>query len=317
MTHRIKIIHTLGFVCAFLLLLWSGSEYMLQQSLRPGRGLVPEASWNKMCQLYPHIKPWKDSLTSAKAVRDTFICAPDGDKLHAYFIPAVHANSKTAVIVHGYGGNGIEMMMIGYMYHHDMGYNVLLPDLNYCGLTDGEAYQMGWKDRTDVQQWMEVANTLFGGNTQMVVHGISMGAATTMMVAGEKQPAYVKCFVEDCGYTSVWDEFQGELKNQYHLPAFPLLYTSSVLCKLKYGWSFKEASALKQVAKCHLPMFFIHGDNDDYVPTWMVHPLYQAKPDPKELWLVPDAQPQHARSYMHNREVYTEKVKTFTSKYIQ
>lgn len=66
---------------------------------------------------------------------------------------------------------------------------------------------MGWLDRKDVTQWMEVANRIYGDSTSMVVHGISMGAATTMMVSGEPQPDYVKCFVEDCGYTSVWDQF--------------------------------------------------------------------------------------------------------------
>ena len=118
-----------------------------------------------------------------------------------------------------------------------------------------------------------------------------MGAATTMMVAGESQRPYVKCFVEDCGYTSVWDEFSNELKTSFGLPAFPLMHTASWLCDLKYGWNFREASALAQVAKCELPMLFIHGDADDYVPTWMVYPLYEAKPGEKELWLVPGDTP--------------------------
>ena len=63
----------------------------------------------------------------------------------------------------------------------------------------GPAIQMGWKDRLDVMQWMHIANQIYGDSTQMVVHGISMGGATTMMVSGEAQPYFVKCFVEDCG----------------------------------------------------------------------------------------------------------------------
>ena len=148
----------------------------------------------------------------------------------------------------------------------------------------------------------------------MVVHGISMGAATTMMASGEPQRPYVRCFVEDCGYTSVWDEFSKELKSSFGLPAFPLLYTASWLCDLKYGWNFREASALAQVAKCRLPMLFIHGDADDYVPTWMVRPLFEAKPGDKELWLVPGAG--HAASYRDNREEYTRRVGEFVGKYI-
>ena len=205
--------------------------------------------------------------------------------------------------------------MIGYLYNHDLRYNILLPDLHYHGRSEGRAIRMGWLDRLDVLRWMEVANALFGGNTQMVVHGISMGAATTMMVAGEPQRPYVKCFVEDCGYTSVWDEFSNELKTSFGLPAFPLMYTASWLCDLKYGWNFREASALAQVAKCELPMLFIHGDADDYVPTWMVYPLYEAKPGEKELWLVPGAG--HAYSYRDNREEYTAVVRAFVGKYVR
>ena len=153
----------------------------------------------------------------------------------------------------------------------------------------------------------------------MVAHGISMGAATTMMVSGEVehgqyQQPFIKCFVEDCGYTSVWDEFRGELKAQFNLPAFPLLHTANWLCRQEYGWDFLEASALEQVKKCTLPMLFIHGDADTFVPTWMVYPLYEAKPEPKELWIVPGAT--HAMSYKDYPQEYTEHVKKFVGKYI-
>ena len=215
------------------------------------------------------------------------ITGPRGERLHAMYAAAPRPTDRTAVIVHGYTDNAVRMLMIGYLYNHDLGYNILLPDLSYHGQSEGRAIQMGWKDRLDVLRWMDVANEIFGGHTRMVVHGISMGAATTMMVAGEEQKPYVKCFVEDCGYTSVRDQFAKELKEQFGLPAFPLLDVAGWLCGLKYGWTFREASSLEQVKKSLLPMLFIHGDADGYVPTAMVYPLYEAKPGDKELWVVP------------------------------
>ena len=74
----------------------------------------------------------------------------------------------------------------------------------------------------------------------MVVHGISMGGATTMMVSGEEQQPFVKCFVEDCGYTSVWDEFSHELKSSFGLPPFPLMYTTSWLCEKEVRMEFQR-----------------------------------------------------------------------------
>lgn len=293
-----------------------GSFYMLHFALTPDmKGRSREGDLRSMYATYPFLHAWVDSLNQANALRDTFIINPEGVRLHAYYIAAPRPTAKTAVVVHGYTDSAVLMFMIGYLYNHSLQFNTLLPDLQYHGESGGTAIQMGWKDRLDVMEWMQVANRLFGDSTQMVVHGISMGAATTMMVSGEKQPEYVKCFVEDCGYTSVWDEFSYELKSKFGLPEFPLLYTTSWLCDLKYGWNFKEASPLRQVAKCRLPMFFIHGDQDTYVPTWMVYPLYEAKPEPKELWVVPGAI--HAASYRDNREEYTARVKDFVDKYIR
>lgn len=300
----------------FIIATIGGSFYMLNYSLKPeNRGRNLETSYEYMYKEYPYLKPWVDSLNHVSALRDTFIKADDGTRLHAYYIAAKFPTAKTAVIVHGYTDNAIRMFMIGYLYNHDLNFNVLLPDLRDTGESGGNYIQMGWRDRLDVMQWMHVANQIYGDSTQMAVHGISMGAATTMMISGMPQPEFVKCFVEDCGYTSVWDEFSYQLKEDFGLPEFPLMYTTNWLCQLKYGWNFKEASALKQVAKCHLPMLFIHGDADTYVPTWMVYKLYEAKPEPKELWIVPGAT--HAMSYKDDTKEYVIKVKQFVDKYIR
>lgn len=296
--------------------LLGGSFYLLSYALRPDAVMAEKesSSYKYMCEEYPFLEGWIDSLRRTGALRDTVIAGTEGERLHAIYAAAPQPTDRTAVIVHGYTDNAVRMLMIGYLYNHDLGFNILLPDLHYHGESEGRAIRMGWRDRLDVLKWMEVANAIFGGNTRMVVHGISMGAATTMMVSGEAQQPYVKCFVEDCGYTSVWDQFAKELRGQFSLPTFPLLHVASWLCDLRYGWNFREASALGQVARCDRPMLFIHGDVDDFVPTRMVYPLYEAKPGEKELWVVPGAA--HAMSYRDNREEYTRRVGAFVEKYI-
>ena len=291
-----------------------GGLYMLDFALRPDQMSVEEAE-KYTRERHKAIKPWLDSLRAEEALVDTFIVAPDGLQLHAVYAKAQKPTRRTAVIVHGYTDQAMEMLHIGYLYHHDLGFNILLPDLRFAGKTGGDAIQMGWKDRLDVMQWIDETENLFGKDLEIVVHGISMGGATTMMTSGEKLPASVKCFVDDCGYTSVWDQFSKELKEQFGLPNFPLLHTASWLCGMKYGWKFKEASALEQVKKCELPMLFIHGDQDDYVPTWMVYDLYEAKSEPKELWITEGVG--HARSYDVYPEEYTEHVRNFTDKYLR
>ena len=274
----------LWFVLTLLVLTLTGSTLYLQwYALEAGgneRGKNLETSYAFMYEHYPFLSHWVDSLQRENALRDTFILAEDGVRLHALYLYADTLTAHTAVAVHGYTDNAVRMLHIAYLYNHDLHYNVLLPDLRFAGQSEGDHIQMGWKDRLDVLRWMEVANELFapeGSQTRMVVHGISMGAATTVCVSGEPQPPFVNCFVEDCGYTSVWDIFSSELKLRFGLPEFPILYTASATARAKAGYGFKEASALQQVQNCEKPMLFIHGDADGYVPTRM-GTLYNAKP---------------------------------------
>ena len=300
-------------ILSVILITLGASVFMIFYSLKPlHRGLNIEQSYTDMYERYPYLEGWVDSLKQEKALKDTFLLNSNGVKLTGYYISAAQPTTKTALIIHGYTDNAIRMLMIGYLYNKDLGYNVVLPDLQYHGLIEGTTIQMGWKDRLDAQEWRNLAINKYGPETKLVVHGISMGAATTMMLSGEEQPQQVKCYIEDCGYTSVWDEFSQELKVRFNLPAFPIMYTTSWLCDLIYDWNFKEASALEAVKRCNLPMFFIHGDEDTFVPTWMVYPLYEAKSQPKELWIVPGVE--HAEAYLKEKEEYTKRVSDFLNK---
>ncbi len=295
-------------------LLVAAGQYFLRYALaRNPETYNPELELTNMQRNYPWAAQWMDSIQRSGALCDTIIANPQGLRLHAWYVPAPRRTERTAVIVHGYHSNPIQMLQIGYLYHHDLQWNILLPDLQAHAQSEGETVGMGWPDRLDVAQWTRVAHEKFRSDT-IVVHGISMGAATTMCLSGEETPAYVRAFVEDCGYTSVWDEFEGELRKQFHLPAFPLLHTTSLMNKLQNGWSFAEASPLQQVAKCRKPMLFIHGDADTFVPTSMLRPLFEAKPLPKAIWLAPGSA--HADAYRDHPIEYAQRVKEFLSIYL-
>jgi fermentation-respiration switch protein FrsA (DUF1100 family) len=282
-----------------------GGFYMLDVSLSPDPTRAnTDSCYRQLFTDYPETREWMDSLRTHHALRDTMIVMPGGYRLHTYYIN--RGSQRTAMVIHGWRDQAIKFFYFARMYERLLGYNVVMPDLYASGMSDGDMLRMGWLDRLDVLQLLDV----FKADT-MVVHGVSMGAATTMMMSGEEMPEDIRDlrFVADCGYTSVWDEFAGELKNQFGLPAFPLMYTTSLLCQLRYGWNFTEASALRQVAKCQYPMFFIHGNSDDFVPTYMVHELYNAKPDPKTLWVTKNTD--HAHSYKNHRTEYVARVRRF------
>lgn len=324
MTKKLKKYEIGGIGAIFLVItatLVAGSFYMLDYSL----GCHPQDRKSAKEQR-EHIRTecpwtinWMDSIYQHHCVKDTFLMMPSRYKAHAIYLYAPQPTKNTAIIVHGYKVRAEGMLHIAYLYNHDMGYNVLLPDLYGHGLSEGDHIQMGWKDRFDVIRWSEVANNIFSKTqnttTQQVLHGISMGAATVMAVSGEHTPSYIKCFVEDCGFTSVWDEFSAQLKEQFGLPSFPLMNTTSKLCMLKYGWSFAEAHQINQVSHSTKPMLFIHGDKDDFVPTWMVYPLYEAKKQGDKAFFIAKGS-EHAMAYRDHHQEYTRKITTFVNKYM-
>lgn len=180
-----------------------------------------------------------------------------------------------AITIHGYRGSHAGSAALAQNYH-DNGYQVVSPDLRACGDSYGNYVGMGWLDRKDLLLWIDWIIQQ-DSDAQIVLHGISMGAATTMMTAGEDTPDAVIAFVEDCGYTRVWDIFSNELKLRFGFPEFPLLYTASAISKIKAGYGFKEASSLDQLKNATKPMLFIHGTSDDFIPYEMMDVVYNAK----------------------------------------
>ena len=238
------------------------------------------------------------------------ITAADGLRLNGVYYP--NAGSHLWVIaLHGYRGSHTGATNLA-QHYYDAGYQVLTPDLRACGDSEGDYVGMGWLDRKDVLQWIDWVLAQ-DSEAEIVLHGVSMGAATTMMTAGEDTPEQVKVFVEDCGYTSVWDIFSSELKLRFGLPEFPILYTASATARAKAGYGFKEASALQQVQNCEKPMLFIHGGADDFVPSRALDENFDACASiDRQKLLIPSAG--HSMSASTAPVVYWKTVTNFVTR---
>ncbi len=304
-TRKVIVWLSLAIVIVVAVVITGGSFYMLDFSLSPNAERSnEEQAYQQLFANYPETKEWVDSLRQCGGLCDTLLTMPEGYRCHAYHINK--GSKRTALVIHGWRDHPIKFFFLARMYEREFGYNVVMPAVYAHGRSDGDMIRMGWLDRLDMLRWLETFQT-----DTMVVHGVSMGAATTMMLSGERMPDGIRDlhFVEDCGYTSVWDEFSTQLHAMFGMPDFPILYTSSMLCKLRYGWDFSEASAIRQISGVHYPMLFIHGDSDGFVPTAMVYRLYEAKPEPKELWITKNTD--HALSYKNHPSEYVARVKAF------
>lgn len=236
----------------------------------------------------------------------------DGLRLEADLFLQPSPSHRWVLLAHGYESRRENMRSMGSFYA-EQGFNVLIPDMRAHGQSEGKYIGMGWLDRKDLLVWIDKILKQ-DPQAQIVLHGVSMGAAAVMMVSGEALPPQVKAIVEDCGYTSVWDIFSDELNYLFHLPPFPVLYASDAMARIRAGYGLKEASALKQVKKCTTPMLFIHGSNDTFVRPSMARTLYEAASCEKMLLIIPGAG--HGESYLRDPDRYFNTVFGFIGRYL-
>lgn len=259
----------------------------------------------------PRIKNVLSWLNQQEIV-DYEIHSLDNLKLKAKLIKA--DSNKLLIAVHGYHSYNFKEYALYLKFYHDLGFNILLPDNRAHGESEGDYVGFGWLDRLDIKQWIKKMKEIFGDDIQIVLHGISMGSATVLMASGDKDlDQSVKCIIADCGYTSLNDELKYKL-DKMNLPSKLILSSANLLSRKRAGYKFKDASTLKQVEKSKTPTLFIHGDQDEYVPTYMVYNLYNACSAKKDLLIIEGAG--HAESFIVNQELCKKTIKRFISQYI-
>lgn len=247
-----------------------------------------------------------------EAGEEVYITSDDGLKLHAHMLKNETAGNKFVITCHGFSSRGEHMA--GFAKHfYDMGFHVLVPDARAHGTSEGDIMGMGWLDRKDMQSWIQYIRNETP-DAAIVLHGVSMGGAAVMMTAGEKIPSNVKAVIADCGYTSVYDIYEYQLKSRIKMLAFPIINTASLISRVKAGYDFKEASSVAQMKKCKTPVLFIQGEKDSMVPSEMLHELYHAANCEKEMLMVKGAD--HGASNAADPVLYWDTVQAFIQKHI-
>lgn len=189
---------------------------------------------------------------------------------------------------------------------------MLLVDERAHGESEGTYIGFGCLDRKDAAKWAEYAVELLGGGCEIWLHGMSMGGSTVLMASGMKLPREVKGIISDCAFTNAWEVFSHVLKTQYHLPAFPVLNISDQMTISRAGYSLRECSAKEEVKKAKVPILFIHGDADTFVPCRMCREIYDACASEKEILIIKGAG--HCESFYKDQEKYEETLTAFLEK---
>lgn len=262
----------------------------------------------------PHFPQYKadTEFIYAKPQEKISTISPRGERLHAVLIPNENHSNVWVIQLHAHkdtaGKNGPVLRKF-----YEFGYNLLCPHLNGHGESETTYVSMGWRDRLDVLTWIDYLIREYE-NPQIILHGISMGGTTVMMTTGEPLPKNVICAIEDCGFTSLWDEFSAVMYDRYDSGVPLMLNALETVTRVRSGFSLKEASSLEQLKKSQTPTLFIHGENDDFVPFWMLYCLYDAAACEKEYLTVPHAS--HAENHIVNPELYWGAIQQFILKHL-
>lgn len=293
-------------VCSVLV-----SEYLFkiiiyrQKKSSSQKDIDAVASWYRHYPIAKEGRRWLESMPYINVYIKSF----DGLRLYGALLE--NYSDKIVICVHGFTGSGKKDFASLAQAYYKNGYNVLLVDNRAHGQSEGKYVGFGVLDRLDLRNWVKYVINRFGSNVQVFLHGISMGAAAVLM-ASSIMPKNVRGIIADCGFTSVYEIFEYVLKRDYHLPKFPIIYLTNIMSKIRAGYGYKDVNTAAEIARSDIPILFIHGENDEFVPLWMTMKNYSHCKAYKELFIVRESE--HAESHYIDKKGYERRILTFIEK---
>ena len=224
----------------------------------------------------------------------------DGLKLKARYYD--NGSKNTILLFHGYRSSAKRDFSCAVEMYADFGLNVLLCDQRSHGESEGKLITFGVKENRDVISWIEFVMKNYNPE-KLVIDGISMGATTVILACGHNLPDNVKAVIADCGFTSPSDIMKKVAKQSFKINAGFFIPFLDMACRIIGKFSFKDVSIKKALVKSKIPVLFIHGLADGFVPCEMSKTGYEYAPKGSKLLLVPEAD--HGLSFL----VDTAKVK--------
>ena len=256
---------------------------------------------------YGMLAPFKEQLskwreeTATIPHTDVEITSYDGLRLRGTFYEFA-PTAPVELLMHGYRGNAERDLCGAVQRCFALGHSALIVDQRGHGNSEGRVITFGVREYKDCLSWVE-----FLGDRRVILGGISMGAATVLIAAGKPLPPNVVGILADCGYTSP-EAIIKKVIREMHLPA-TLGYFFVRLGAILFGhFDPNSESPINSLKSCTLPVVFLHGECDGFVPCEMSREMASLCPHAK-LITFPDAD--HGMSYLADGARYIEELKVF------
>ena len=245
-----------------------------------------------------------DGLKSERVYTKSF----DNLKLAASYY---NNNSDTTILLfHGYRSDGRFDFACAVKFYIELGLNVLVVDQRANGESEGQLITFGIKERRDAATWTKFINQKYAPRN-IFLSGVSMGATTVMMAANLQLPQNVKGIIADCGFTAAPDIIKKVARQAFKINASPILPALNVMCKLFGNFSLYETTTIKALKESDIPIFFIHGKKDGFVPCEMTEESHKAAVAEKYICIVEDAD--HGISFLVDTDNVQKQITEFVN----
>lgn len=225
----------------------------------------------------------------------------DGLKLHAKLIN--NHSEKSIIIMHGHTFS----LFGSYKYIKiflNLGFNILMPDQRYHGLSEGKSTTLGYKEANDLEAWTKYIQEIIVETKIIGYHGESMGAATVLLNGHNQNINFI---ISDCGFSDLGQQTKELLWRKFKIPSF-MVYPTHILSSILYGAPLLKIRPIDNIRNITVPILFIHGDSDTYISLNHVESLNNVAKDSK-IYLAKGAN--HAKSIQTNFDMYNKEILTF------
>lgn len=236
------------------------------------------------------------------------ITADDGVNLVGHWYPCEGAK-RVIIAMHGWRSDWSRDFGIISQFWHNQGCSVLYAEQRGQGDSGGEYMGFGLLERFDCLQWINWIEEHSDSSLPVYLAGVSMGASTVLMTSGFELPRRIHGIVADCGFTSPHAIWKYVVQNNLKIPYGLYSAVADELCRKKIQVGSKDYSCAQALENCKVPVLFIHGTDDHFVPVEMTFENYKACKSPKRLLVVPGAD--HGMSYLVDTKGYQNTMTEF------
>jgi len=234
----------------------------------------------------------------------------DGLTLKARYFDNGHKN--TIILFHGYRSAAARDFSCAVKMYTQLGFNVLLVDQRSHGKSEGKLITFGIKESRDVISWIRFTNESLKAEN-VVLGGMSMGATTVLLACVHRLPENVRCIIADSGFTSPVDIINKVARQYFRVNAKLFIPILNLFCLLFGKFSLFSMNTVDSLKKSNLPVLFIHGKIDTFVPCEMSVTNHNSIKDRSELLIVENAN--HGMGFLVEPEKVYNTLKKFLEKH--